>query len=36
MLGKPTEWLHDWEEPFLQETTPMIWFKNTLLIAGVL
>ncbi len=36
MLGKPTEWLHDWEEPFLRNTDDLV-FKNTPLdIAGVL
>jgi uncharacterized protein (DUF849 family) len=28
MLGKRTEWLHDWEEPFLRESDDLI-FKNT-------
>ena len=28
MLGKRTEWLHDWEEPFLRESDNLV-FKNT-------
>lgn len=28
MLGKRTEWLHDWEEPFLRESDDLV-FKNT-------
>jgi len=28
MLGKRTEWLHDWEEPFLRNSDDLI-FKNT-------
>lgn len=28
MLGKLTEWLHDWEEPFLRESDDLV-FKNT-------
>lgn len=28
MLGKRTEWLHDWEEPFLRSSDDLV-FKNT-------
>lgn len=28
MLGKRTEWLHDWEEPFLRNSDDLV-FKNT-------
>tara|TARA_R110002020_G_scaffold58372_2_gene160021 strand:+ start:3290 stop:4216 length:927 start_codon:yes stop_codon:yes gene_type:complete len=28
MLGKRTEWLHDWEEPFLRDSDDLV-FKNT-------
>lgn len=28
MLGKRTEWLHDWEEPFLRESDDLV-FRNT-------
>lgn len=28
MLGKRTEWLHDWEEPFLRKSDDLV-FKNT-------
>ncbi|MDP2733318.1 MAG: 3-keto-5-aminohexanoate cleavage protein, partial [Hoeflea sp.] len=28
MLAKRTEWLHDWEEPFLRESDDLV-FKNT-------
>jgi uncharacterized protein (DUF849 family) len=36
MLGKRTEWLHDWEEPFLRNSEDLV-FKNTPRdIAGVL
>ncbi|MDI3337155.1 3-keto-5-aminohexanoate cleavage protein [Defluviimonas aestuarii] len=28
MLGKRTDWLHDWEEPFLRESDDLV-FKNT-------
>ena len=28
MLGKHTEWLHDWEEPFLRNSDDLV-FKNT-------
>ncbi len=36
MLGKCTEWLHDWEEPFLRNSDDLV-FKNTPRdIAGVL
>lgn len=28
MLGKPREWIHDWEEPFLRESDDLV-FRNT-------